>query len=174
MYSHEPTVRACGCGPAWRPPLRRHSFALTCESSNAGGRTKSTGERAAGHRKGAGGRARRMLIRGSPQCQEVKTLPASTRGWLAGDAVGDEIAQVPGDTAVGVETRVEDSDLKAARSLTCQQAAQDCCSFLPGLPHCENWGVVQGCKVAHSHEPCRHSRRFRGQRRLPEVGLASA
>jgi hypothetical protein len=43
-------VRACECDPACRPPLRRHSFALSRLPGNAGGRTESTGERATGHR----------------------------------------------------------------------------------------------------------------------------
>ena len=69
------------------------------------------------------------------------------------DAIGDEVGQALGDTAVGIEPRVEDRDLQAACSITGEQAAEDLCGLLSGkaagvaVVHGWHQGVIENIDV---------------------------
>jgi hypothetical protein len=69
------------------------------------------------------------------------------------DGTGDEVGQALGDAGVGVEPRVEDRDLQAARSVTGEEAAEDLCGLLPGeaagvaVVHGWHQGVIENIDV---------------------------
>jgi hypothetical protein len=69
------------------------------------------------------------------------------------DGIGDEVGQVLGDAAVGVEPWVEDRDLHAACSVTGEEAAEDLWGLLPGkaagvaVVHGWHQGVIENVDV---------------------------
>jgi hypothetical protein len=46
--------------------------------------------------------------------------------------VGDEVGELPSEASAGVQARVEDGDLKAARAARAQEAAEYLRCFVPG------------------------------------------
>src|SRR5690242_17946667 len=75
---------------------------------------------------------RRGVPRRGPVPGHHRAVPARTPGLTGGwDAAPDEVAQLAGDAAVGVEVRVEDRHFQAAGAGPREQALQQLSRFIP-------------------------------------------